>query len=70
VSEKNAIKRNLFAQFCIFTNETFDNCIFTDESIIELEINSPTIWRKKGCRNYRVGRPKHPLKVWNFLYFI
>ena len=40
VSEKNAIKRSLYAHFCLQTNENFENCIFIDECKVEIEIHS------------------------------
>lgn len=65
VSEINKLKRKMYANFCHLTNESFDDCIFIDEAIIEMNVYAPTRWIKKGNRNYRVGRPKHPLKVIN-----
>jgi hypothetical protein len=62
VSDENAIKRKHYAYFCIMTQELFLNCIFIDETIIEMVVHSRTSWRKKGC-NYKVGKPKHAIKV-------
>jgi hypothetical protein len=63
VSETNKLKRLMYANFCHFTNESFDDCIFIDEAIIEMNVYANERWIKRGNRNYRVGRPKHPLKV-------
>ena len=34
------MKRLLYSHFCLKTEEKFDNCIFIDESKIELEVHA------------------------------
>lgn len=70
VSEENKVKRMIYANFCNLTDELFDDCIFIDEAIIEFNVYAPTRWRYRGERNYKVGKPKHPLKVFNCHSFL
>ncbi len=42
VSPENMIKRVMYAHYALLVNDTFDDCIFIDESIIELEVHSLT----------------------------
>ncbi|RNA25543.1 Transposable element Tcb2 transposase, partial [Brachionus plicatilis] len=62
VSEKNAIKRALYANFCLLSCDSFMDCVFIDESLIELEVHTLKHWQKKGCRYNKAPVAKHPLK--------
>ncbi len=40
VSETNSIKRYMYSCFCLLKNMRFDDCIFIDETKIELEVHA------------------------------
>ncbi|CAF0820676.1 unnamed protein product [Brachionus calyciflorus] len=63
VSDKKAIKRYLYANICFFVCDNFFDCIFIDESLIELELHTVRNWVKEGSRYYKAPVAKHPLKL-------
>ncbi len=40
VSETNSVKRYLYSRFCLLKNMQFDDCVFIDETKIELEVHA------------------------------
>ncbi|RMZ95448.1 hypothetical protein BpHYR1_031878, partial [Brachionus plicatilis] len=63
VSDKNAIKSSLYCNHCLLTEENFDDCIFIDECMIELDMHTLKNWVHKESRYYKAPIVKHPLKL-------
>jgi hypothetical protein len=66
VSSKNRIERLIYARHCKFVNEKFDNCIFEDETTVELRYTSFKRWYKKlpdENKNGSIGKYAHNIKV-------
>ncbi|XP_075449260.1 uncharacterized protein LOC142490728 [Ascaphus truei] len=62
IRDANKIKRVLQAQAWIDSGETFQDCIFTDESTVSLERFARFAFHKKGRITLK-PRPKHPVKL-------
>ena len=61
---RNKAKRNIFSAAHIFTGETFDNHIFTDECTVQLERHRRKAYMKKGQRQMLLASvAKHPVKL-------
>ena len=66
VSNVNRIKRFFYGLVTKFYNECFDDCIFVDESTIELRKETYKKWRKNlpfQTINSSVGKPPHNVKI-------
>lgn len=65
VSDINKGKRLEFAQSCVEANELFEDVIFTDESLVQLQANTRRQCYKKGAPvTQRIrAKPKHPYQV-------
>lgn len=63
VSQQNKVKRVGYAFLCLINMERFDNCIFIDESSIEIELHTLYRWFKTGEKKEKCGIPKKALKV-------
>ena len=64
IREVNKQKRLDFCQQLVQSGDTFNNVIFTDESMVQLAPSKRKIYHKKGeARKYR-PKAKHPVKVY------
>ena len=67
VSGKNRIERLLYARHCKFVHERFNDCIFEDETTVELRYTSFKRWFKsklpgENSRGF-VGKYAHNIKI-------
>ena len=66
VREPNKVKRLMFCLKALTEKDTFENVIFTDETSVQIQQHARLCFRKNGSQPKRKGRPKHPLKVYNY----
>ena len=63
IREQNKLKRVEFCQKILREGDTFENVVFTDETMIQLKPCHRKSYHKRGeQRRYR-AKPKHPVKV-------
>ena len=69
VREPNKVKRLAFSLDSLLREDTFEDCIFTDETTVQIEQYARVSFRKDGTQAKRKGHPKHPLKVHTCIYW-
>ena len=63
IREQNKVKRVDFCNKLLHDGDTFDDVVFTDESMIQLKpAHRKSYHQKNAPRKYR-AKPKHPVKV-------
>ena len=64
IREQNKLKRLQFCQDLLVSGESFQNVIFTDETMVQLTPVKRKTFHKKGEPRRYKAKPKHPLKVY------